>query len=357
MSSVSLSGKYVLALLLTSIIKFKLISAVAPPLTVDRTAILDVIGDYNVRFAYTDSYSSGGNCYCLSTFDHDVGLMEVDTPLGIMTVQDICDLIGPGPGYKGNPIYNDIQCGNGPSNSYDEVICPGRTDHGKEGCNHIGPKWNLTAFLPPVVPSAMPSPSPSLVTEAPASEPSTPLLGWVKVPPPIYIPQVDSNKKEYKNPTASPTISPAPSASEAPSTSLAPTNQEVSLRIDTVTVDYSFPGEADVNTKWMDSYSVGDNCYCKSITDIGRFGLVRVDTPLGPLTVQEICVLLGPGPGSFGRPKYNDIQCGNGPWNRYDDNDEYEGTCPGRVDRGPMGCRYIGPKWNFQSLLDNKGIR
>ena len=68
-----------------------------------------------------------------------------------------------------------------------------------------------------------------------------------------------------------------------------------------------------------------------------------MDTPLGSKTVFEICEMLGPGPGSAGRPKYNDVQCGNGPPNDAGDEDD----CPGRVDIGPDGCGHIGPEWNF----------
>ena len=54
--------------------------------------------------------------------------------------------MGNGPGRAGNPIYNDVQCGNGPANSagdedYDQ--CPGRVDRGAAGCSIIGPKWDL----------------------------------------------------------------------------------------------------------------------------------------------------------------------------------------------------------------------
>jgi hypothetical protein len=45
-------------------------------------------------------------------------------------------------------LYNDIQCGNGPANDAgDEDDCPGRTEHGQEGCKYIGPKWNFAPFL------------------------------------------------------------------------------------------------------------------------------------------------------------------------------------------------------------------
>jgi len=94
-----------------------------------------------------DSYSVDGRCYCDSTFDHAVGEIEVDTPYGVMTVLEICEAIGPGPGAEGNPVYNDIQCGNGPPNDAgDEDWCPGRVDQGVDGCCTAGPLWDLSVF-------------------------------------------------------------------------------------------------------------------------------------------------------------------------------------------------------------------
>ena len=101
-----------------------------------------------------------------------------------------------------------------------------------------------------------------------------------------------------------------------------------------------------------DSYSVGDRCYCESTFDhqIGEFLLD--DTPLGPnTTIRDICNFLGPGPGSWGRPRYNDIQCGNGPPNADILRDEI--LCPGQVDHGVQGCGFIGPKWNFDVQSDD----
>jgi hypothetical protein len=44
--------------------------------------------------------------------------------------------------------------------------------------------------------------------------------------------------------------------------------------------------------------------------------------------------------------RYNDVQCGNGPANDAGDED----TCPGRIEYGAVGCKYIGPKWNFVGI-------
>ena len=94
--------------------------------------------------AWKDSYSVGDRCYCDTTFDHNIGSIRVDTPLGNITVFEACEALGSGPGSNGRPIYNDVQCGNGPANDAgDEDYCPGRVDIGKEGCPQIGPRWNF----------------------------------------------------------------------------------------------------------------------------------------------------------------------------------------------------------------------
>ena len=96
------------------------------------------------RPGYVDSYSVGDRCYCQTTFDHDIGTIRVSTPEGRMTVRQVCELLGPGPGSRNRPLYNDIQCGNGPANDQaDEQFCPGRVDIGRAGCTHIGPRWNF----------------------------------------------------------------------------------------------------------------------------------------------------------------------------------------------------------------------
>lgn len=111
----------------------------------DITRILDIPRSPRVpRDNYSDSYSVGDRCYCETNFDHDLGPIRVDTPVGNITVQEACDIIGPGPGSEGRPVYNDAQCGNGPPNTaIDEVQCPGRVDIGRDGCNQAGPLWNF----------------------------------------------------------------------------------------------------------------------------------------------------------------------------------------------------------------------
>ncbi|MCG8700157.1 MAG: T9SS type A sorting domain-containing protein [Bacteroidales bacterium] len=93
---------------------------------------------------------------------------------------------------------------------------------------------------------------------------------------------------------------------------------------------------------WKDSYSAGGKCYCASNFDHG-IGKKKVNTPAGKKTVKEVCKKIGKGPGAGKNPKYNDIQCGNGPANNAAD----EKCCPGRVDMGKKGCKIKGPKWDL----------
>ncbi len=101
--------------------------------------------------SWKDSYSVGNQCYCVTTYDHGAGTIMVDTPAGAKSVEEICETIGAGPGVGSNPVYNDVQCGNGPANdAIDEVLCPGRVDLGKNGCAVTGPTWNLDQFFTPL---------------------------------------------------------------------------------------------------------------------------------------------------------------------------------------------------------------
>eukprot|EP00752_Nemacystus_decipiens_P004288 g3917.t1 len=55
-----------------------------------------------------------------------------------MTIRTLFGLMGPGPGAEGRPLYNDIQCGNGPvNNARDEPRCPGLVEYGRAGCGQI----------------------------------------------------------------------------------------------------------------------------------------------------------------------------------------------------------------------------
>lgn len=96
-----------------------------------------------------DSYSVGNKCYMDTNFDHGIGNVEVDTPQGRMKIIDLYEMLAPGPGASGHPLYNDIQCGNGPANNAaDETECPGLVEHGRDGCGQIGPKWDLSELEP-----------------------------------------------------------------------------------------------------------------------------------------------------------------------------------------------------------------
>ena len=89
---------------------------------------------------WADSYSHNGVCYIDSTFDHGVG----DKKVNGYTVRELARLLPKGPGKAGNPLYNDVQCGNGPANNAgDEDLCPGRVDlPGLQGCTDKGPAWD-----------------------------------------------------------------------------------------------------------------------------------------------------------------------------------------------------------------------
>ena len=161
------------------------------PLMEDNVQILVVPGRSDVSaISWADSYSINGNCYCdgVTSYDHDIGAILVDTPLGVLSVKDVCVLLGKGPGKEGRPLYNDVQCGNGPPNDAgDEDDCPGRTEHGKEGCKYIGPKWNFAPFVNPVK-----APTKSPVAIVPTKKPTNAPLAIAKTPlkPPTKAPVV-----------------------------------------------------------------------------------------------------------------------------------------------------------------------
>ncbi len=107
----------------------------------------------NPQPGWADSYERGGICYIRSTLDHNVGPIVVSTPVGNRTVAQV--LIAQNranvPAYQiGDPLYNDVQCGNGPANDNGDENpgnCPGRVDQGSAGCNVIGPRWDLKAIF------------------------------------------------------------------------------------------------------------------------------------------------------------------------------------------------------------------
>ncbi len=98
----------------------------------------------NPKAHWKDSYSANGKCYIDSELGHGIANVKYNG----YTIRQIAAMLPKGPGADGNAIYNDVQCGNGPPNNYgDEELCPGRVDMGKEGCNIIGPKWDLSGTV------------------------------------------------------------------------------------------------------------------------------------------------------------------------------------------------------------------
>jgi hypothetical protein len=205
----------------------------AEPIHDDILVVLNVTGGVIPGGAsWADSYSVGDQCYCRTTFDHNIGNFFVETPsLGWLTTRQICTMLGEGPSVNDNtrPVYNDLQCGNGPPNDAgDEHVCPGRTDIGPEGCGHIGPRWNF------------------------------------------------GNLTNNNNDTIVLPIRP------------------VDAHPDIVVV-VNVTGWIDPTVEMAESYSVQGRCYCMSTLNNG-IGEYFVQTLIGWNTVNEICRFLGHGP-------------------------------------------------------------
>jgi hypothetical protein len=335
----------------------------AAPLLEDNVSYRnDVPGRSDVlAVGWADSYSDGDSCYCSSALDHEIELVEVNTPLGVMTVREICELLGDGPtgSRRGRPLYNDIQCGNGPPNAAgDEEDCPGRTEYGQEGCKYIGPKWNFAPFLPPPVtapvrpPRTLPAPRP---VAKPVSPPKTPPVPK-PIPKPVSPPKIPPVPKPIPKPVSPPRLTPTARPLKPP------TIKPTSLRVAPLCMDFNrfaenvTVGDANIRAGRTDSYSVDDECYCQPGFD-DTVGDLMIKIPgamrrisgikATHLSVREICNILGPGPGINGRPMYNDIQCGNGPASP----STSETICPGRTEFGPEGCKFVGPNWNWYTIL------
>jgi len=139
-------------------------------------------GDYGPpQRSWLDSYSANGRCYIASGFDHGIGDVRVNTPAGPRTVRQIAAALGNGPGIGSNPVYNDVQCGNGPANNAgDEDVnqCPGRVDLGTPGCSMRGPRWDLSVFASPVEAAPQAQASPAVQVESPSPvTTSSPIAG------------------------------------------------------------------------------------------------------------------------------------------------------------------------------------
>ncbi len=111
--------------------------------------------------AWTDSYSVDGQCYCDSEFDHGVGDLLYDTPVGQKPVKQICADIESKLGFgneTGRIYYNTVQCGHDPVNLHrinDEWICPGIPigvrNYTGDRCFESGARWNLEKIYDPAV--------------------------------------------------------------------------------------------------------------------------------------------------------------------------------------------------------------
>lgn len=112
-------------------------------------------GDAPGGVSWMDSYQSNGRCFIDSNYDHGIGNVLVNTPQGNKTVREVAaaQVAAGRPARKaGDPIYNDVQCGNGPANNAGDEdradMCPGRVDQGNSGCRIIGPTWDLDLLFP-----------------------------------------------------------------------------------------------------------------------------------------------------------------------------------------------------------------
>lgn len=100
---------------------------------------------------------------------------------------------------------------------------------------------------------------------------------------------------------------------------------------------------------WKDSYEANGFCWCQSTFD-HDLNDKKVLINGVPYSVVDICDELEQHPQyrafANGDPAYNDIQCGNGPFNNAAD----ESGCPGRVDLGSAGCQTLGVHWDMDWL-------
>ena len=125
---------------------------------------------------WMDSYLANGKCFIESNLSYEIRNTKVSTSIGNITVEDANKYLRNDPDFRlrqrGDPIYNDVQCGNGPANDAGEEDniggCPGRVDLGRDGCAVVGPEWNFS-FIQDITLSARSTPSISdLVVDATA---------------------------------------------------------------------------------------------------------------------------------------------------------------------------------------------
>ena len=236
-------------------------------------------GRDNVRISFRDSYSDGDSCYCsISTLDHGIGNEVVNTPLGILTIRQVCQILGDGPrGPIGRPLYNDIQCGNGPSNhaiGNDEVDCPGRVEYGTRGCPYIGPKWNFTSFL---LTTERPTRSPTIVVgvDIPNNQPSATTNQPTKRP-------VSNNKVPLNTvPTKAPVRTKAPATTFAPSN--APTRTPTSPDTD------RRPTRVPIRRRTLPQAKITNLTLCDTTYNPAR--KIQDLNPLGRMTLLDLAVV------------------------------------------------------------------
>ena len=98
------------------------------------------------------SYSANGQCFCSGEVPATLASKIVPTPIGGQTIKQVCAKVGEGPelqkqaGLFNHPVYEDLQCGNGPhaaSSQKRDAACIGSLDGGFDSCVPIGPEWDL----------------------------------------------------------------------------------------------------------------------------------------------------------------------------------------------------------------------
>jgi hypothetical protein len=151
----------------------------------DIVDVVPVVGANPGGISWANSYSVDDRCYCVSTLENRIAQYPIETPLGWMTVKEVCDMLGKGPGVSGHPIYNDVQCRNGPPNyTGDEHTCPGRVDIGKNGCGQIGPTWSFGAIS--MLPEPLPAVQDNFYRDAGTNNEDTSIItgkSWVYMAP------------------------------------------------------------------------------------------------------------------------------------------------------------------------------
>ena len=129
---------------------------------------------------WMDSYVANGKCFIESKLSYAVRDIRVSTSIGNITVEKANEYLRSDPDFRlrqrGDPIYNDVQCGNGPATDTGEEDniggCPGRVDLGREGCAVVGPEWNFN-FIQDITLAAGSTPSLSdLVVDATSITPN-----------------------------------------------------------------------------------------------------------------------------------------------------------------------------------------